>query len=50
MMETLKLVRFEWHPWERDKYIWEDLYASSWDEIIGRMYLLKAHDSRFLPI
>ncbi len=28
---------------ERDKYIWEDMYCRSWDEIIGRMYLLKAN-------
>ena len=28
---------------ERDKYIWEDMYCRSWDEIIGRIYLLKAN-------
>jgi hypothetical protein len=44
-METLKLVRLEWISAERDKYIWEDLYSCSWDEIIGRMYLLKAHSA-----
>src|SRR5713226_9757909 len=43
-METLKLVRFEWLSRERDKHIWEDL-GHPWDEIIGRMYLLKAHDA-----
>ena len=42
-METLKLVCLDWISQERDKYIWEDLYAYSWDEIIGRMYLLKVH-------
>jgi tetratricopeptide (TPR) repeat protein len=41
----LKLVYFTWLSEERDKYIWEDLYDSSWDEIIGRMYLLKANAS-----
>ena len=44
-MEMIKLVCVGWHSCERDKYIWEDLYGSAtWDEIIGRMYLLKAHD------
>jgi tetratricopeptide (TPR) repeat protein len=42
-MEMIKLVVVEWQSCEREKYIWEDLYVSSWDEIIGRMYLLKAH-------
>ena len=43
-METLQLVCWQWISEEREKYIWEDLYGRSWDEIIGRMYLLKAHD------
>jgi|GEM_PF-2191744 tetratricopeptide (TPR) repeat protein len=42
-METLQLVCLHWISEERDKYVWEDLYVHSWDEIIGRMYLLKAH-------
>ena len=42
-MEMLQLVYLDWISIERDKYVWEDLYARSWDEIIGRMYLLKAH-------
>jgi tetratricopeptide (TPR) repeat protein len=42
-MEMLHLVCVNWISKERDKYVWEDLYARSWDEIIGRMYLLKAH-------
>jgi len=33
-----------WLSWERDKHVYEDFYNSSWDEIIGRVYLLKAHD------
>jgi tetratricopeptide (TPR) repeat protein len=43
-MEILKLVYIQWLSCERDKYVWEDLYNSSWDEIMGRIYLLKAHD------
>ncbi len=43
--ETLKLVCLYWVSRERDKYVWEDRYAASWDELIGRMYLLKAHDA-----
>lgn len=42
-MEMIKLVVVQWQSCEREKHIWEDLYGSSWDEIIGRMYLLKAH-------
>src|SRR5437899_2220658 len=45
MMEMLQLVYVQWLSHEREKYIWEDLYTHSWDEIIGRMYLLKAHQS-----
>jgi tetratricopeptide (TPR) repeat protein len=41
----LKLVYLTWLSEERDKYIWEDLYDHPWDEIIGRMYLLKANAS-----
>ena len=41
----LKLVYLTWLSEERDKYIWEDLYNHPWDEIIGRMYLLKANAS-----
>jgi len=44
-MEILKLVWLVWLSQGRDKHIWEDLYEYSWDEIIGRMYLLKAHGS-----
>jgi tetratricopeptide (TPR) repeat protein len=44
-MEMINLVCVEWCSCERAKYIWEDFGGSStWDEIIGRMYLLKAHD------
>jgi tetratricopeptide (TPR) repeat protein len=43
-MEMIKLVVVDWVSCEREKYIWEDLYGHSWDEIIGRMYLLKAHE------
>lgn len=42
-METLQLVCLHWISIERDKYVWEDLYVHSQDEIIGRIYLLKAH-------
>ena len=42
-MEILRVMDFDWVSHERDKYIWEDLYQHSWDEIIGRVYLLKAH-------
>jgi len=45
MRTIFKLVCFDWISEERDKYIWEDLYCRSWDEIIGRMYLLKANDT-----
>jgi tetratricopeptide (TPR) repeat protein len=44
-METVKLVCVDWISVEREKYIWENLYVHSWDEIIGRMYLLKAHSA-----
>ena len=44
-MEILQLVYLQWISHEREKYIWEDLYAHPWDEIIGRVYLLKAHQS-----
>jgi tetratricopeptide (TPR) repeat protein len=44
-METLKLVRLDWLSQERDKHVWEDHSWASWDEVIGRMYLLKAHES-----
>jgi len=44
-MKTFQLVRLMWLAEEREKHIWEDLYSSSWDEIIGRMYLLKAYDT-----
>jgi tetratricopeptide (TPR) repeat protein len=44
-METLQLVCLEWISEEREKRIWEDLYVRSWDEIMGRMYLLKANDT-----
>ena len=42
-MEELQLVFMYTHSVEREKYIWEDLYSHAWDEIIGRMYLLKAN-------
>ena len=42
-METLQLVRLDWISPEREKYVWEERYSHSWDEFIGRMYLLKAH-------
>jgi len=42
-MTIVQLVCVEWISEERDKHIWEDLYSRSWDEIIGRMYLLKAN-------
>jgi tetratricopeptide (TPR) repeat protein len=45
-MEKFKLVYVDvtWLSRERDKYVWEDRYMRPWDEIIGRIYLLKAHD------
>ncbi len=42
-MDTLSAMNFDWVSHEREKYIWEDMYTRSWDEIIGRVYLLKAH-------
>ena len=42
-MEICQLVYLTRISGERDKYIWEDMYCRSWDEIIGRMYLLKAN-------
>lgn len=44
-METLKLVCLDWVSHEREKYVWEDFNYASWDEIIGRVYLLKAHEA-----
>ncbi|HLZ58129.1 MAG TPA: tetratricopeptide repeat protein [Ktedonosporobacter sp.] len=44
-MEIIKLVWLDYLSIERDKYIWEHLYARSWDLIIGRIILLKAHYS-----
>jgi tetratricopeptide (TPR) repeat protein len=38
-----KLVSLDWISEERHKYIWEDFYSRSWDEVIGRIYILKAH-------
>jgi tetratricopeptide (TPR) repeat protein len=45
MVETLQLVCLERVSWERDKHVWEDRGSRAWDEIIGRMYLLKANDA-----
>ena len=45
MRTWLKLVYLDWISEERDKYVWEDRYRRPWDEIIGRMYLLKANDA-----
>ena len=44
-MQQHKLVLLEWHSCEREKYVWEDMHVSSWDETIGRIYLLKAHEA-----
>ena len=44
-MDMHQLVYVEWISHERTKYIWEDLGEHPWDEIIGRIYLLKAHES-----
>jgi tetratricopeptide (TPR) repeat protein len=44
-VETLQLVSLQWISEEREKYIWEELHEHPWDEIIGRMYLLKANDT-----
>lgn len=44
-METVKLVRLSWFSEERDKHVYEDFYYASWDEVIGRVYLLKAHEA-----
>jgi tetratricopeptide (TPR) repeat protein len=41
----LQLVCLEWLSLERDKYISEDFYERPWEEIIGRVHLLKAHDT-----
>ncbi len=43
-MEILKLVCFNWLSQEREKHVWEDRGYPSWDETIGRIYLLKAHE------
>jgi tetratricopeptide (TPR) repeat protein len=43
-MNMLKLVCLDWLSQERSKYVWEDCSYSPWDEVIGRMYLLKAHE------
>lgn len=45
-VEELQLVFLQPLCGEREKYIWEDLYSHPWDEIIGRMYLLKATEAR----
>jgi tetratricopeptide (TPR) repeat protein len=42
-MNMYKLVCLCWISEERDKYIWQDFYIRSWDEIIGRVYVRKAH-------
>jgi len=44
---TLQLLCLQWLSEERDKHVWEERYSHPWDEIIGRMYLLKAHNSVF---
>ncbi|GAC1365557.1 MAG: hypothetical protein NVS2B12_19920 [Ktedonobacteraceae bacterium] len=44
-MESLKLVCLDWVSQEREKYVYEDFNSASWDEIIGRVYLLKAHEA-----
>lgn len=43
--ELLKLVYLTWTSEEHDRYIWEDLYDRPWNEIIGRIYLLKANQT-----
>ena len=45
MEQILQLVFLETLSEERDKYVWEDRDSRPWDEIIGRMYLLKANDA-----
>ena len=45
-MGRLQLVFLETLSEERDKYVWEDRDSRPWDEIIGRMYLLKDKTGR----
>jgi tetratricopeptide (TPR) repeat protein len=44
-VEVLQLVCLKRLSEEREKYGWEDRDSCPWDQIIGRMYLLKAHDT-----
>jgi tetratricopeptide (TPR) repeat protein len=45
MQLELQLVFLEPLSWERDKYVWQDRDGRPWDEIIGRMCLLKANEA-----
>ncbi len=44
-MKTLQLVCLRRLSEEREKYVWEDRDRCTWDEIIGRVCLLKANDA-----
>jgi tetratricopeptide (TPR) repeat protein len=44
-VEEVQLVFLQPLSEERKKYIWEDIYSHPWDEIIGRIYLLKANEA-----
>ena len=45
MQQEIQLVFLSLLSWERDKYVWQDRDSRPWDEIIGRMYLLKANEA-----
>src|SRR5579859_5577177 len=42
-VREIQLVFLQPLSWQREKHVWEDFYTQPWDEIMGRIYLLKAN-------
>jgi hypothetical protein len=50
MQQEIQLMFLSSLSEERDKYVWQDRDSRPWDEIIGRMYLLKANEAQLKTI